>query len=184
MLSLPLPSYPSLPPLPPRKVLLIRFVALRTAASRDVYRLATAAAESGQPLAIAPAALAFVSTVREALRERGTLLESLEECPAQEGRVELDPPFLDQVWHVCVRACVRVCLFLLKSLEECPAQEGRVELDPPFLDQVWHVCVHACVRACVRVCVCAFVFLFFLSCFLCPYLLLFYFFNSVFLVRQ
>lgn len=98
---------PCLPPPPEttRQVLLIRFMALRTAASRDVFRLATAAAERGQPLAIAPAALAFVSTVREALRERGTLLVSLEECPAQEGRVELDPPFLDQVWDVLFRFC-------------------------------------------------------------------------------
>lgn len=69
----------------------------RTAACRDVFRLAAAAAENGQPLAIAPAAQDFVSSVRGALRERGTLLESLQECPPQESKIDIDPQFLSQV---------------------------------------------------------------------------------------
>lgn len=79
------------------QVLLIRFVTARTATCRDVFRLAAAAAENGQPLAIAPAAQGFVSSVRGALRDRGTLLESLQECPPQGSKIDIDPQFLGQV---------------------------------------------------------------------------------------
>lgn len=79
------------------QVLLIRFVTARTATSRDVFRLAAAAAENGQPLAIAPAAQGFVSSVRGALRDRGTLLESLQDCPPQGSKIDIDPQFLSQV---------------------------------------------------------------------------------------
>lgn len=85
------------------QVLLIRFVTARTATSRDVFRLAAAAAENGQPLAIAPAAQGFVSSVRGALRDRGTLLESLQECPPQRSKIDIDPQFLSQVGPEGVR---------------------------------------------------------------------------------
>lgn len=89
---------------PSWKLLLIRFVTARTATSREVFRVATAAAEMGEPLAIAPAAQSFVAAVRSTLRERGVLMESLEEYPPQEGKVVLDVHFLTQV-------CVCVCIY-------------------------------------------------------------------------
>lgn len=69
--------------------------------------MAATAAEIGQPLAIAPAAKGFVSSVKSSLRERGMLLECLEvNLPAVgmggwKGRVDLDPQFLEQVEGMC-----------------------------------------------------------------------------------
>lgn len=100
------PLFPSL------KVLLIRFVTARTATSREVFRVATAAAEIGEPLAIAPAAQSFVAAVRSTLRERGVLMESLEDYPPLEGKVVLDTHFLTQVCvyeSFCICTCKCVC---------------------------------------------------------------------------
>ncbi|CAN0303912.1 unnamed protein product [Ectocarpus sp. 12 AP-2014] len=83
------------------RVLLIRFVTSRAATSREVFRLAAAAAENGEPLAIAPAAKGFVSSVQRALRDRGALLESLESLPVQKTKVEIDAQFLSQVEGMC-----------------------------------------------------------------------------------
>lgn len=111
-----IPLYPSYHNVPfSWKVLLIRFVTARTATSREVFRVATAAAEMGEPLAIAPAAQSFVAAVRSALKERGVLMESLEEFPPQEGKVVLDVHFLTQV---CVYESLCSCTCVFLSVEE------------------------------------------------------------------
>lgn len=79
------------------QVLLIRFVTARPTSCREALRLAATAAENGQPLAIAPAAQGFVTSVRLALSERRVLLESLEDVPPGDHLVDLDPQFLAQV---------------------------------------------------------------------------------------
>lgn len=105
-------------------MLLIRFVTSRTATSREVFRLAAAAAENGEPLAIAPAAKGFVSSVQRALRDRGALLESLEELPVQKTRVEIDPQFLSQV---CDARAIDLCFLCGLVLRACRGIGGGLQ---------------------------------------------------------